>query len=286
MTTRWRFVLIAGAIAYLIAGGLAFAILPGVGAGAVLHPARRRVTRAPPDTCKDAAFIGSGITLEGWRCRATAPRRGTIVYLHGVADNRVSAVGVVERFGPRGFDLIAYDSRAHGNSGGEACTYGFFEKQDLHKVIDTIEPGPIVLIGASLGGAVALQEAAQDPRVSAVVAAETFSDLRTVVTERAPFVFAGALLRKAFQVAGEKGHFDIDAVSPERAAAGISVPVLLIHGSADLDTRPEHSRRVFAALKGPKRLIIVPGATHNTSLRPEVWQEIERWIDGVIGKSG
>jgi hypothetical protein len=38
---------------------------------------------------------------------------------------------------------------------------------------------------------------------------------------------------------------------------------------------------VFAALKGPKRLILVPGATHNASLRPEVWQEIERWIDQV-----
>ena len=138
------------------------------------------------------------------------------------------------------------------------------------------------MIGASLGGAVALQEAAEDPRVSAVVAAEIFSDLRTVATERAPFVFAGFVLRKAFQVAGEKGHFDIDAVSPERAAAGITEPVLLIHGSADVDTSPEPSRRVFAALKGPKRLIIVPGATHNASLRPEVWSEIERWIDQVV----
>jgi hypothetical protein len=39
---------------------------------------------------------------------------------------------------------------------------------------------------------------------------------------------------------------------------------------------------VFAALKGPKRLTIVPGATHNSSLRPEVWEEIDHWIDQVV----
>ncbi len=280
---RWRIVVIAGAMAYLIGGAGAFFVIPDWAADALLHPAHRQVTRGAPDTCANVEFAGSDIELEGWRCHATAPRRGTIVFLHGVADNRASSIGVIERFGPRGFDVIAYDSRAQGGSGGDACTYGFYEKQDLERVIDTIAPGPIVLLGASLGGAVALQEAAQDSRVTAVVAAETFSDLRTVATERAPFALGGFLLRRAFQVAAKKGHFDIDAVSPERAAASIRVPVLLIHGAADVDTRPSHSQRVFAALKGPKRLIIVPAATHNASLRgDDVWRNIERWIDDIL----
>ena len=74
--------------------------------------------------------------------------------------------------------MVASDSRARGDSQGEACTYGFFEKQDLHRVMNTVGSGPVVLIGTSLGAAVALQEAAEsNPRVSAVVAAETFSNL-------------------------------------------------------------------------------------------------------------
>ena len=128
----------------------------------------------------------------------------------------------------------------------------------------------------------ALQEAAQDPRITAVVAAETFSDLRSVATERAPRVFTPGVIQRAFQRAAKEGHFDIDAVSPVRAAAGIHVPVLLIHGDADVDTRPDHSRRIFAAVTGPKRLILVPGGTHNSSLRPDVWREIDQWIDGVV----
>jgi pimeloyl-ACP methyl ester carboxylesterase len=87
---------------------------------------------------------------------------------------------------------------------------------------------------------------------------------------------------RAFERAARDGHFDIDAVSPARAAAGIHVPVLLIHGDADVDTPPDHSRRIYAALAGPKRLILVPGGTHNSSLRPDVWREVDRWIDAGV----
>jgi hypothetical protein len=39
---------------------------------------------------------------------------------------------------------------------------------------------------------------------------------------------------------------------------------------------------VFAALREPKQLVLVPGATHNGSLRPEIWDQIERWIRDVL----
>jgi len=141
------------------------------------------------------------VRLIGWECNASGARRGTLVYVHGTADNRASGTGVIERFGKRGFDVVAYDSRAHGESDGEACTYGFFEKRDLARVLDTVDPGPIVLLGTSLGAAVALQEAAVDTRVSAVIAVETFSDLRTIATERAPFFFTPGVIARAFQLA-------------------------------------------------------------------------------------
>jgi pimeloyl-ACP methyl ester carboxylesterase len=163
-----------------------------------------------------------------------------------------------------------------------ACTYGFFEKQDLDRVLDTVEPGPIVLPGTSLGAAVALQQAARDPRVTAVIAVETFSDLRTIATERAPLFFTAGIIRRAVALAEQQGQFRVDAVSPLAAAAAIKSPVLLVHGAADSDTPPDHSRRVLAALAGPKRLILVPAAGHNESLREEVWAEIERWLDGVL----
>jgi pimeloyl-ACP methyl ester carboxylesterase len=72
-------------------------------------------------------------------------------------------------------------------------------------------------------------------------------------------------------------------VSPLAAATELHIPVLLIHGAADDDTPPDHSRRVLETLRGPKRLIEVDGAGHNRSLSNDaVWREIEVWLDGVI----
>jgi uncharacterized protein len=254
-------------------------VIPTAAAGALLHPMRRPVTERRPANCLDVEYRGEGVTLRGWRCDAASHRRGTLVFMHGIGDNRASVVGAIDRFVVKGFDVVAYDSRAQGESTGDACTYGYWEKRDLHYVLDAVSAGPVLLLGTSLGGAVALQEAADDSRVIGVVAAEVFSDLRTVAQERAPRVLTQGIIRRAFSIAERRGDFRIDEVSPVEAARRIRIPVLLIHGSQDTDTPPDHSRRVLAALAGPKELLLVEGARHNESLRsPETWQRIDRWV--------
>lgn len=281
MKRRWVIVALAAVICLLAV--LLVAQAPGIAAGALLNPARTRATISTPAGCDSVRFAGEGVSLAGWRCAAeTAQRRGTIVYLHGIADNRASGQGVIRRYRGRGFDAVAYDSRAHGESDGDFCSYGFFEKRDLRRVLDTLAPGPVVLIGTSLGAAVALQGAADDGRVSGIVAAEVFSDLRTVARERAPFFLPDVLLAQAFRVAEQRGGFSVDAVRPAEAATRVRVPVLLIHGAEDEETRPAHSQRVHDALAGPKRLILVDGAGHNHSLSgPDVWVEIDTWIEDL-----
>jgi uncharacterized protein len=270
----------AAGMALVIA--LAFTVVPSIAAGGLLHPARVALYTHTPEGCIEQEFGGDGLTLRGWNCAARGPRRGSVVYLHGVADNRSSAVGVIDWLTQRGFDVVAYDSRAHGQSDGSVCTYGFYEKRDLKHITDWLAPGPVLLIGTSLGGAVAIQGAVGNERVVGVIAAEAFSDLRTIAIERAPRVLPRPVIARAFRVAEERGHFNVDAVSPAVAAASLRIPVLLIHGANDADTRPEHSRRIFAALKGPKQLLLVPGAGHNQSLNsPAAWAEIERWLSTI-----
>jgi pimeloyl-ACP methyl ester carboxylesterase len=179
--------------------------LSAAAAGGLLHPVRRHVTVAAPQGCIESRIQSEGLALAGWRCGAVGNRRGTVVYLHGIADNRASARGIIQRYRARGLDVLAYDSRGHGDSGGETCTYGFFEKQDLRRIIDSITSGPVILLGTSLGAAVAIQEAADDPRVSAIVAAEVFSVLRTVARERAPFFLTDGTIKKAFSLAERDG---------------------------------------------------------------------------------
>lgn len=260
---------------------------PSWGAGALLHPGRTiavdRLTR-PHETLW---FDGSGVRLKGWWFRAAAPRRGTVVYLHGVGDNRGSGAGIAERFVPLGFDVVAYDSRAQGESEGAACTYGYHEKADLRRVLDQVAgTDPVFLLGTSLGAAVALQTAAEDHRVTAMATAATFSDLRTVAAQRAPFFASKGNIDDALRMAEREAQFKVDEVSPVAAAAKIEIPVLVIHGQSDKETPPAHSLRVYAALRGPKQLLLVPHAGHNDSINGDAWKAIDGWVDRWIPRQG
>jgi pimeloyl-ACP methyl ester carboxylesterase len=252
---------------------------PSWAANAMLHPGRRPAPPSPTRPFQAVDLVGAGVHLKGWRFRAEGPvRRGTVIYLHGIGDNRGSSLGVAAHFVPLGFDVLAYDSRAHGQSEGDACTYGVFEKQDLLRVLETIEARPVILLGVSLGAAVALQAAAQGQGLKTVIAISTYSDLSAVAHDRAPFFASEGNIQKAFRLAEAEGHFRVDDASPQAAAGAISVPVLLIHGAKDVDTPPVHSQRVLERLHTPKRLYLVPGAGHDNTFDGTVWPQIDDWL--------
>ena len=271
-----------GSIRLLVAGCLctlvASCMPPSWGANALLHPSRRPVTQVPTVRF-EKVDLDVGIHLAGWLFRTEhQPRRGLVVYLHGLGDNRSSGIWIAQHFTALGFDVLAYDSRAHGESGGDACTYGFYEKKDLSRALDKLGGGPIVAFGVSLGAGIALQAAAEDPRIALVVAVAPISDLRTAATERAPFFASRANIDEAFRLAEKQAAFRADEVNPAAAATRIHAPVLVIHGAADDETPPAHSERVYGALAGPKKLVLVPGAHHNDALTGEAWRQIDDWI--------
>jgi len=269
------------ALALLAAVVAAGCMPPSWGANALLHPQRRPMTRQPDRPFDAVVFEGEGVKLKGWWFHAPN-KRGTVIFLHGLSDNRGNGVGVADHFLDRGYDVIEYDSRAHGESEGDACTYGFYEKQDLRRVLDRIEAKPIAVMGVSLGAGIALQAAAEDRRIVGVVAVSSFSDLRTAGRERAPWFASKGNLAEAFAIAEKEGKFRADDVSPMAAAALIKVPTLVIHGEKDDETPAAHSDRIFAALHEPKRLIMVPNAGHNHVLNADVWREIDTWIDAAM----
>jgi pimeloyl-ACP methyl ester carboxylesterase len=269
---------VAAATTVLCAAGAVYqAQAPRWAATALLQPVRRAPAAPSSGVYEPFRLQVNGVTLLGWKFPTLGPRVGTLIYLHGVGDNRRAGIGLVERFTRLGFDVVAYDSRAHGESTGDFCTYGYYERQDLKAVIAALPPGRVVLIGHSLGAAIALQTAAEIT-VDAVVSAETFSDLRVVAEERAPRLLTASVVQAAFRMAEQQGRFRVDEVSPVRAAPRIASPVFLIHGADDVATRPEHSKRVFAALRGPKRLLIVPGVGHSQSLNGAALAAVEAWL--------
>jgi pimeloyl-ACP methyl ester carboxylesterase len=289
-----RIPIVAAAMAAALALGTLWAarLVPGWSESALVHPPRRPPPPPPAIPHDDVELEGEGVHLRGWRFPATGARRGLVVYLHGFGDDRREGEGIARRFGPLGLEVLAYDSRAHGESGGEACTYGVLEKRDLERVLDQEMPRspvalpvvlPVALIGGSLGAAVALQAAAEDPRISLVVAIAPYADLETIAVERAPSFVSRAQVAEALALAGREGGFAVADASPLAAAPRIRCPVLLVHGDADLATPPEHSRRILAALAGPRELLIVPGVGHYDPAGPAAWERIDRAVSGMLG---
>ena len=95
-------------IVLIILSGFVVSQLPSWAADGLLRPARRHVRMGAPVGCDGRTFAGAGVTLRGWYCHADGHTRGTIVYLHGIADNRTSATGIAAL---RPLDLD--DLRAH-----------------------------------------------------------------------------------------------------------------------------------------------------------------------------
>jgi uncharacterized protein len=257
---------------------------PSWASGSVLYPSRRPVKKSPLLDHRDVELQVDDMQLKGWLFPATGARRGTVIYLHGFSENRSQSLDVVPHLVSQGLDVLAYDSRGHGESEGETCTYGYHERGDVLRAIDSLEPGPVVLMGISLGAAVALQAAAEDPRVTAVVALATFSDLETIVAERAPWFASQGNVSRTLEQVESKGAFPVAEASPVAAAAEIQAPVLLIHGADDRKIHPAHSQLVYDALTSRKRLIVIPGARHLVLLDDALWREIDDWIDLALAE--
>ena len=105
------------------------------------------------------------------------PDAPAVVVTHGLNGckcdpNVLTIAGMLHR---NGFNVLLYDIRHHGRSGGKNTSFGYYEKQDLKAVVDwafsRLEPGGLVgTAGLSLGAATTLQHAAIDKRIAFAIA--------------------------------------------------------------------------------------------------------------------
>jgi hypothetical protein len=172
----------------------------------------------------------------------------------------------------RGFTVFLYDARRHGESGGTYCTYGFYEKHDPTTILNylfarpDIQVGRVGLFGASMGAAVAIQAAALDDRITAVVAESGFATLRSVFDDyqkrmiKLPWHYLRNIVIKRSEL---MAHFKASAVSPLEAVRQIRIPLLLVHGTADDRIRSAYTERVYENASPPKELWLIQGARHD-----------------------
>ena len=102
--------------------------------------------------------------LRQWSIRA--PAHGTVLLVHGLGEHIGRYEQLAERLNAAGWNVAGYDQRGHGASGGErgAIAHDDSLLDDLALVIDALHgdrPAPLVLLGHSMGGAVAARFVAE-----------------------------------------------------------------------------------------------------------------------------
>ena len=236
----------------------------------VYHPPRANVGPAPSSRgwgYQDVSFRNrAGLTLRGWWIPGSG--LGTIVMGHGWTSSRAQPLEDSAYLHAAGYDLLLFDFRGHGLSDGDYTTLGWAEPDDVRAAIDyagSRSPGRLGVIGYSMGAAAALEEAAADSRVGAVVADSPFADLGSEqsyaweAATRLPFVpFA---MPVGLMVRLDLGY-DPAQVRPVVAAGQLRQPLLVILGTSDEVVPPAQGYAVFRAARGAKRLLAVPGAGH------------------------
>ena len=211
------------------------------------------------------------VILRGYFIHAlTVKARATIIVLHGIGSAKETYFGFARWLAEQGFNVVVYDQRAHGRSGGKYCTFGFYEKQDVSKVIDKIlrrySQLPIGIHGTSLGGAVAIQALAIEKRLSFGIIESTFNTLENVLEEYAHDMFkfrSRWLVRRILSRAATIAQFQPFDIKPVESCRNIEQPMLMIHGDADEKIPINFNLDNFNALKtSDKEFFVVKGAGH------------------------
>src|SRR3989442_1371778 len=245
-----------------------------------VRPPRLAVPLAPGHfglTVEDVTITtDDGLRLAAW----LAPRPGApaVVLLHGYPADRADMLPIAAGLASR-FTVFLLDQRYFGRSEGRLTTLGFKERRDLGRALDFLATrgvGAVGVFGFSLGGAVALLAAAEDPRIRAVAAYAPFADLRLLGHElyawlgplKYPLVGMTRVWSRLF--VGD----DITRPAPVEAAATLTVPVLLVASRADEQIPFAHAERLREALAANPRAEFAPGGGA-LAAADEVWQRAD-----------
>jgi fermentation-respiration switch protein FrsA (DUF1100 family) len=201
-----------------------------------------------------------GIRLAAWY---TPPKNGVVILLaHGYGDNRPE--GVYEMLAKKKYGVLAWDARAHGESGGEISTIGYLEVLDVKAALDFALAQPDVkhvgAWGGSMGGATIIRAAAELPQIEAVFVDSSFDSLDDELNYLAPYPFLTPLAKL---IAKAETGIDLDEVSPLADIGKISPrPVYIVHSTADIVAPPEAGEKLFNAAKEPRFLWLDKTAPH------------------------
>lgn len=231
---------------------------------------------------------GARLRLAAWWIPCPRAAGRCAVLLHGYADAKVGAIAWAPAWHALGWNVLALDLRAHGQSGGRMCAGGFFERHDVDAAINQLrarlpeQTERLALFGASFGATVAVATAALRDDVDAVVLDSPSPDFATAAMTHWAGLGApgGPFPRLAVRLAEGMSGADFRAVGTLELVSRLRCAVMVIAPGNDPFLSAATGEDFRAALNArpagarPGVYWNVPGAEHLMALPadPAVYQ--------------
>ena len=230
---------------------------------------------------------GDGTPLHAWFLKAEGKAQGTILFLHGNAENISTHIMSVLWLPARGFNVFLLDYRGYGASGGAASMSGVQDDMDaaLRTVLarKDVDPDRVVVLGQSLGGTIAIYNVAHSPyrrHIRALVVESAFASYRQITREKlADFWLTWPLQWPLSWTVS-------DEYNPSVAVAGVSpIPLLIIHGDRDSIVPVDHGKRLFELAQEPKQIWIVSAGGHIQAFQHQSYRDrFVNYLTAVLPK--
>jgi fermentation-respiration switch protein FrsA (DUF1100 family) len=219
--------------------------------------------------------------------------KGSVVLLHGIPTvappdpDDEGYPGWARRFAERGWAAAWADMRAAHGAPGFFSIEGWVTDGtamvDAIRDLDGVMRRPVVLVGSSAGGAVALEAVARGAPADAVAtlgtpaawgsfAADPAAGVRRIIEE------AGMPLSKNTLADPVSWASEFGRVTPETSIGRLHVPLLIVHGTADDVVPVGHAYRLSHAAPDAE-LVVLSGAPHHLRRHPGVFEVVLGWIE-------
>lgn len=231
--------------------------------------------------------------LSGWFFWHPNDHGQAILFIHGWGSHKRHMLRDYLRWLAARYTVLAFDLTNHGESPDGLTTLGPRELKDAQAALNWLDGRHyqrVGVLGTSMGGAVAIDLASQDPTIRAVVTDGAFARPQDVPVRHFAEMglpFPSLLSDVSVWMVGLRAGEDESAAAAVDHVAKIAPrPLLLIHGEADHVIDVAEARELYAAAGEPKTLWTVPGADHMSemdrcphALAPA---EYERRVEGLF----
>jgi uncharacterized protein len=224
------------------------------------------------------------VRLHGWWLPSQTQQQGTILFLHGNAENISTHIGSVFWLPPVGFNVFLFDYRGYGLSEGTTDVDGLH--RDVEAALTTVKQrfnasSHLIVFGQSLGASLAitsLAKSAHREAVRAIIIDSSFTSYRQLAQEKLASFWLTWALQWPLSLSIN------DTYQPIKDIARLSpIPILIIHGTADQVVPVHHAKQLYAAAKQPKQLWLIPNGKHIQSLEPvETRQRLLDYLRKVL----